>query len=106
MSNTTVADNEWLEKSISEGHINYYERSDLKVIKNIGSGAFGDVFHVYWKDATSPFALKAFNSKQTLKEFVKEVRYFNSLIKCKTKFYFIHYIYDAVVKIATECWFS
>ena len=65
----------WLETSISEGHIKYYEYSDFKNIQPIGSGSFGSVVRATWKN-TNTFALKSFNNdKQTLKEIVKEVQY-------------------------------
>jgi len=64
----------WLEKSIADGSINYYEYSDFEVIKQIGSGSFGNVVCANWKHADRMFALKSLkNDKITLKEVVNEV---------------------------------
>ncbi|PKY52001.1 hypothetical protein RhiirA4_469356, partial [Rhizophagus irregularis] len=67
---TSNIDIEWLEKSISDERIRYYEPSDLKDIKLIGRGSFGDIFRANWRNI--PFALKSFNDEPTLKEIVKE----------------------------------
>ncbi|POG68497.1 kinase-like domain-containing protein, partial [Rhizophagus irregularis DAOM 181602=DAOM 197198] len=75
MSNITETSNidvEWLEKSVSDGRIRYYEPSDFKDIKPIGRGSFGDVFRANWRNIS--FALKSFNDEQTLKEIVKELK--------------------------------
>ena len=37
----------WLEKSIVEGHINYYESTDFKNKQLIGSGSFAKVVRAY-----------------------------------------------------------
>jgi hypothetical protein len=74
ITETSNIDNEWLEKSVSDGRIRYYEASDFKDIKPIGRGSFGDVFRANWRNIS--FALKSFNDEQTLKEIVKEVLYF------------------------------
>jgi serine/threonine protein kinase len=66
--------NNWLENSITEEHIRYYEYSDFKDIKQIGKGSFGSVFCATWKITNRSFALKSFNNdKQTLEQVVKEV---------------------------------
>lgn len=65
--------NNWLENSIIEEHIRYYEYSDFKDIKQIGKGSFGSVFCATWKN-NRLFALKSFNNdRQTLEQVVKEV---------------------------------
>ncbi len=64
----------WLEKSISDESLNYYEYSDFKNTQPIGEGAFGKVFCANWKDTDAIFALKSFNIyKLTFKEVVNEV---------------------------------
>ncbi|RGB25992.1 kinase-like domain-containing protein [Rhizophagus diaphanus] len=64
----------WLERSITEEHIELYEYSDFKNIQLIGSGAYGNVYRVNLKNSNRIFALKSFNyEKQTLNEVVKEV---------------------------------
>ena len=70
MSNEYV---DWIEKSISDEHINYYEYSDFKIIRPIGNGSSGDVVCASWKH-NCIFALKFFNNERTiLKEAVNEV---------------------------------
>ena len=65
---------DWLENSIKEEHIRYYEYSNFKDIRQIGRGSFGSVFRATWKIANRLFALKSFNNdKQTLEQVVKEV---------------------------------
>ena len=64
----------WLEKSIINEYINYYNYSEFKNLKQIGSGSYGNVDRANWKNANRSFALKSFsNNKQTLKKIVKEV---------------------------------
>ncbi|KAF0550257.1 kinase-like protein [Gigaspora margarita] len=41
---------EWLQKSISDGHINYLEYNKFTDLTIIGPGAFGKVFKCKWKD--------------------------------------------------------
>ena len=61
----------WLNNSITEEHIRYYEYSDFQ---QIGKGAFGNVDCANWKNSDRFFALKSFNNdKVTLKEVVNEV---------------------------------
>jgi hypothetical protein len=68
---------DWLEKSITNEHINYYEYSDFKNIQNIGNGAFGSIARANWKNTNTIFALKSFNNqKSTLQEVVNEVIYY------------------------------
>ena len=78
MSRNTVKDLNyyvnWLNNSIAEEHINYYEYADLKNTQKIGSGSYGNVVRVNWKNPDRFFALKSFNNDDhTLKEVVKEV---------------------------------
>ena len=64
----------WIEKSICNEHINYYEYSDFKHIRLIGYGSSGNVICANWKNTDCIFALKSFNNEQTtLKEVVNEV---------------------------------
>ncbi|CAG8545791.1 6119_t:CDS:2 [Funneliformis caledonium] len=71
--------NYWLEKSIVEKHIKYYEYLDFNHIKLIGEGSYGNVNLVKWR-STRLFALKSFNNnKQSLKEVIKELRLHRSV---------------------------
>ncbi|PKY57744.1 kinase-like protein [Rhizophagus irregularis] len=64
---------DWLERSIADEHIKYYEYSDFKNIRPIGNGSYGKVNSANWKNTDHFFALKSFNSdKQTLEEIIKE----------------------------------
>ena len=64
----------WLENSISEEHIVYYEYSDFKIFQQIGSGSYGTVVLANWKNDRL-YVLKSFNNdKITLKEVVNEVQ--------------------------------
>ena len=69
-----VVDINWLENSIAEGHIKYYEYSNFKNVQLIGKGSFGNVVRANWKTTDCFYALKSFNNnKITLKEVVNEV---------------------------------
>ncbi|CAB4400765.1 unnamed protein product [Rhizophagus irregularis] len=71
---------EWLEKSIVDEHINYYDYSDFKNILPIGSGSYGNINRVNWKNTDHFFALKSFSDdKQTLEEIVKELKLHRSV---------------------------
>ena len=66
----------WLEKSITDKYLSYYEYSDFKNLQAIGNGAHGKVMRVNWKNIDDFFVLKSFgNDKFTLKEVVNEVLY-------------------------------
>ncbi|RGB38822.1 hypothetical protein C1646_755227 [Rhizophagus diaphanus] len=55
---------ELLEKSIIDEHINYYDYSDFKNILPIGSGSYGNINRVNWKNTDYFFALKSFSEIQ------------------------------------------
>ena len=64
----------WLENSITEEHIKFYEYLDFKNIQLLGNGSYGSVFRVNCKNTDRFFALKSFiNNEQTFKELIKEV---------------------------------
>lgn len=68
---------DWLEKSIANEHIKYYEYKDFHDIKQIGNGASGSIYRANWKNTDTIFALKSFyNQRSTLKGIVNEVYYF------------------------------
>ena len=65
---------DWLEKSINDEYINYYNYLEFKNLNPLGSGSYGRVFRANWKNTDGIFALKTFNNdKITLKEIVNEV---------------------------------
>ena len=64
---------DWIEKSIVDEHINYYEYLDFNYIQPIGHGSSGNVVRANWR-TSHICALKSFeNEKMTLKEVVNEV---------------------------------
>ncbi|KAF0550264.1 kinase-like protein [Gigaspora margarita] len=72
---------EWLEKSISDGHINYLEYNKFTDPTIIGTGAFGKVFKCEWKDCELMVALKCLKidtilslDEKIIKDFIKELK--------------------------------
>ncbi|RGB25790.1 kinase-like domain-containing protein [Rhizophagus diaphanus] len=66
---------DWLEKSIAEEFITYYEYSEFKNPQTIGKGSFGNVTRSNWKNTNKYFALKSFNDDKTiLKEIINEIK--------------------------------
>ncbi|CAB4387584.1 unnamed protein product [Rhizophagus irregularis] len=66
---------DWLEKSINDEYINYYNYLEFKNLNPLGSGSYGRVFRANWKNTDGIFALKTFNNdKITLKEIVNEIK--------------------------------
>ena len=71
---------EWLEKAISEGHINYIEYNKFTDPILIGIGGFGKVHKYEWRDSELTVALKCLNVKvdtsideKITKDFIYEV---------------------------------
>uniref|UniRef100_U9U092 non-specific serine/threonine protein kinase n=1 Tax=Rhizophagus irregularis (strain DAOM 181602 / DAOM 197198 / MUCL 43194) TaxID=747089 RepID=U9U092_RHIID len=66
----------WLEKSIANEYLNYYEYSEFKNSELIGSGSHGSVFRANRKNAGNFFALKTFKNYDNtmLKELVNEIK--------------------------------
>ena len=65
---------DWLNNSIAEEHIKYYEYSDFANTQQIGKGSYGKVVRVNLKNSSRLFALKFFNDDgQILKGIVEEV---------------------------------
>ncbi|GET65601.1 kinase-like domain-containing protein [Rhizophagus irregularis DAOM 181602=DAOM 197198] len=66
---------DWLEKSIVDEYINYYDYSEFKNLEPLGNGSYGSVVRAKWRNSDTFFALKTFNSdKITLKEVVNEIK--------------------------------
>ena len=65
----------WIEEAISKQHIKYYEYEYFSNFKVIGSGNFGKVYRVNWKNSYEHLALKSFFNfdSATAKEIVNEV---------------------------------
>ncbi|GBB92301.1 hypothetical protein RclHR1_00020004 [Rhizophagus clarus] len=79
-SKDSTLDIDWLERSIIDEHINYYEYSNFRNIQQIGSGSYGNVKRANWKNTDHFFALKSFSiDKQTLDEIIKELKLHRSV---------------------------
>ncbi|CAB5363149.1 unnamed protein product [Rhizophagus irregularis] len=66
---------DWLEKSIVDEYINYYDYSEFKNLEPLGNGSYGSVVRAKWRNSDTFFALKTFNNdKITLKEVVNEIK--------------------------------
>jgi hypothetical protein len=66
---------DWLESSIANEYLNYYEYSEFENIQPLGNGSYGSVVRANWKNTDTILALKSFkNQTSTLyKEVVNEV---------------------------------
>ena len=75
MSNNSNEWINWIEEAISKQLIKNYEYKKFHSFKEIGSGNFGKVYRVNWKNSHKPLALKSFYSYDyvTVKEIVHEV---------------------------------
>ncbi|SRR6266498_429662 len=80
----------WIENSIKEEHINFYEYSKFNNIKETGGEGFGKVYKAKWKQNEKYLALKSFNLdnataiKEIVSEYVtgkKETNFFNRFTK-------------------------
>ena len=65
----------WIEQAISKGYWKYYEYEYFSNIQEIGSGSFGKVSRVTWKNVEHHFALKSFFilNNVSVKEIIHEV---------------------------------
>jgi hypothetical protein len=50
----------WIEETIAKEHLNYYEYNQFSNIQEIGTGDFGKMYRVNWKDSRKQFTLKSF----------------------------------------------
>jgi serine/threonine protein kinase len=67
--------NNWIEKSISEKSIKYFDYKNFNNIEEIGKGGFGKVYRANWKYTNQYFALKSFFNPDevAIKELAHEV---------------------------------
>ena len=65
----------WIEEAISKKRIKYYEYEYFYNFKEVGTGSFGQVYRVNWKDSHDHLALKSFFNfnNAMVKEIVHEV---------------------------------
>ena len=65
----------WIEEAISRNHIKYYEFEHFHNFEEVGSGSFGKVYRVNWKNSHTHLALKSFHNfnNAMAKEIVHEV---------------------------------
>jgi hypothetical protein len=68
---------DWIEDAIGKNFIKYYEYKHFSDIKEIGSGGFGKVYRVKYKNLEHYLALKSFKDPDniTIKEIVREVNF-------------------------------
>ena len=66
---------DWIEEAIAKNYFKYYEYKHFSNIQEIGSGSFGKVYRVNWKNSHKYLALKSFFNlnHSTIKEIVYEV---------------------------------
>ncbi|RIB24956.1 kinase-like domain-containing protein [Gigaspora rosea] len=74
-----ISSDEWLEKAISDGHINYLEYNKFTDPTNIGSGGFGTVYKYEWKDCELAVALKCLKvdtnlDQNIIRDFIRELK--------------------------------
>ena len=74
MSNV-ISLKDWLEDSITNGYLNYYEYSEFKNIQPLGNGSYGSVVRANWKNTDTILAVKSFNNQALTfyKEIINEV---------------------------------
>ena len=74
MSNI-VSLKDWLENSITNEYLNYYEYSEFKNIQRLGGGSYGSVVRANWKNTDTILAVKSFNSQASTfyKDVINEV---------------------------------
>ena len=74
MSNV-ISLKDWLENSITNGYLNYYEYSEFKNIQPLGDGSYGSVVRANWKNTDTILAVKSFNSQASTfyKDVINEV---------------------------------
>lgn len=67
----------WIEEAIDKEYFKYYEYEYFSNIQEVGSGGFGKVYRVKWKNSDKFLALKSFYNLDnvTIKEIVHEVNY-------------------------------
>src|SRR5436853_15322 len=90
-SNEQVNWTNWIEESIKNRHIKYYEYKHFSNIQEIGVGGFGKIYRANWKNSDQYLALKSFKNldNASVKELVREVIIkYNILSKI---FFIIHF---------------
>ncbi|CAG8640201.1 4529_t:CDS:1, partial [Racocetra fulgida] len=63
---------EWLRKSITEKHINFYHYSDFVNREKTNEGGFGTIQKAEWKGYGLFVALKSLKINENYEKFVKE----------------------------------
>lgn len=68
---------DWIEDAIKKKYIKYYDYKYFSDIQEIGTGGFGKVHRVKWKNSEYYLALKTFKDPDnvTIKEIVREVNF-------------------------------
>ncbi|POG80928.1 hypothetical protein GLOIN_2v1511657, partial [Rhizophagus irregularis DAOM 181602=DAOM 197198] len=65
----------WIEEAISKEYFRLYEHKYFSNVQRIGTGGFGKVYRVNWKNSDQYLALKSFSNVDDViaKEIVHEV---------------------------------
>ncbi|GBC22495.2 kinase-like domain-containing protein [Rhizophagus irregularis DAOM 181602=DAOM 197198] len=68
---------DWIEDAIEKKYIKYYDCKYFSDIQEIGTGGFGKVYRVKWKNSEYYLALKTFKDPDnvTIKEIVRELNF-------------------------------
>ena len=74
----------WIEGAIEKNYFKYYDYKHFSNIQEIGSGGFGKVYRVNWKNSHRYLALKSFFNLNNLtaKEIVHEVIIYIFMTQC------------------------
>ncbi len=66
---------DWIENSITEGLIKFYDSNQFGEVEEIGPGTLGKLYRTTWKNSSEILALKSFyNFDETIaREIVNEV---------------------------------
>ncbi|CAB4420465.1 unnamed protein product [Rhizophagus irregularis] len=91
MQNTENANEciKWIEEAISKEYFRLYEHKYFSNVQRIGTGGFGKVYRVNWKNSDQYLALKSFSNVDDViaKEIVHElklqrdIQFHNNIIK-------------------------
>ncbi|GBC07528.1 hypothetical protein RclHR1_07510004 [Rhizophagus clarus] len=90
---------EWIEEAIIKEHIKFYEYEQFSNFQYIGTGSFGIVNRVNWRNSQKHLALKSFFNLDniTLKEIVRELK-----IQHEVDFHDNIICYHGITKIKSE----
>ncbi|POG65470.1 kinase-like domain-containing protein [Rhizophagus irregularis DAOM 181602=DAOM 197198] len=77
----------WIEEAISKEYFRLYEHKYFSNVQRIGTGGFGKVYRVNWKNSDQYLALKSFSNvddviaKEIVHELQRDIQFHNNIIK-------------------------